>query len=64
MHEKCYELADKICLDSVAVASLSHFICYYADKISKAEAQRAEVRLCDALKQHIERCNELIALHS
>ena len=64
MSSKGFDLADNICLDSVAIASMAHFIYNYGDKVSKAELQNSERGLIDAIHKHIEKCNELIALHS
>ena len=64
MSNKGFELTDKICLDGIAIASMAHFIYNYAGKVNNAEVQNCERKLIDAIRKHIEKCNELIALHS
>ena len=57
---ECLDLADKICLDTVALASTCHYIHHYGGKISDAELQSSFKNFKTALKQHQSRCNELM----
>lgn len=61
MTPEILELADKICLDCTAIASSIHYLYYYGDKVNAAEAVANKRKLIQSMKNHVERCNTLIA---
>lgn len=54
------DLADKICLDCTALASSVHYLHNYGAKLSEAELASQKKHLVVAIKQHIDRANELM----
>lgn len=60
MTPETLELADKICLDSVAIASSIHYLHNYGHKVNKAEADANKRKLIESISQHADRCSKLI----